>query len=854
MQIKKLVGASALLALAAMGMAQIDEKPNLSGAQVFPMQPQPYFGKAKWAPGVVVVTFKPGATARDHRRLAQDYGLSIDQSRQSPYFVRYTVRASMNGLFSVDEGALAETMKRDPRIRSAELDFAVTPDQSLPNDPMFGDLWGLHNTGQSSGTADADVDAPEAWNYAGTYPRTVIAVIDDGVDWQHQDLLANIWTNPNEVAGNNIDDDNNGKVDDVRGWDMVSNDNDPTPTSGNEHGTHCAGTVGAVGNNGLGVIGVNPRCWIMPIRMYNGQSTWMTDLVSSIDYAWQNGARVISVSYNIDGFTTALSDAIGRAGTADVAYVNSAGNNAQQDPPRAALRNVHQNILFVASTDRNDARSSFSNYGTNVEIAAPGSDIMSTRPGNLYQLMSGTSMATPHAAGALGFVRSMFPSLTARQALDRMIGTADAKPGLGISGGRLNLSAAVEVDTAIPSDPVNARLDLHSTSAAIVSFDGSGDDGASGMASNYDIRISSNPITLANFNAAQRLTANVPQVTGGQRTTVTLSGFPAGPAYYCAIRAVDNVGNYSSGMTTTMVGMRPVTTLDDVEGAPKFASISGPWAITTTDSNSATQSWTDSPAGAYANNANIELRSNQSWTMAGPAFLKVAMKTSLEAGFDFLMTDISLDNGNTWTQMDRRSGNAGWSSATFYVPATAGQQLRVRFRMTSDGSVTGDGVYIDDITLAPVSVLTAMDTMEPADWTPSGGFATVTDSFVSAPTSWTDSPAGQYANNFTTNLNRNNPLAISGPVIMTFNARVNTESGYDFLRVMAGPAGGTMSEVARYSGSANSWASYQVPVNATGSLNIGFRFTSDGSVQGEGVWVDNVQFLWEPLVDPRRGR
>jgi hypothetical protein len=455
MKIKKLVGASALLALAAMGMAQVNENPNLSGAQVFPMMPQPYFGAPKWAPGVVVVTFNPGATAEDHRRLAQDYGLTIDLRRQSPYFVRYKVRASMNGLFTVDEAALADTMKGDPRVRTAELDVAITPDQTLPNDPMFGDLWGLHNTGQSSGVVDADIDAPEAWAAAGNYPRTVIAVIDDGVDWQHQDLRANIWTNPREIAGNGIDDDNNGRVDDVHGWDMVSNDNDPTPSEGSSHGTHCAGSVGAVGNNGVGVIGANPRCWIMPIRMYDGQGTWMTDLVSSIDYAWRNGARVISVSYNIDGFTTALSDAIARAGAADVAYVNSAGNNAQQDPPRGQLRNVHQNIIFVAATDRRDARSSFSNYGRNIEIAAPGSDILSTVPGNQYQRSSGTSMSTPHVAGVLGFVRSLNPTLNARQALNRLITTADSKPGLGISGGRMNMLKAIMTSTTVPLSAIS---------------------------------------------------------------------------------------------------------------------------------------------------------------------------------------------------------------------------------------------------------------------------------------------------------------------------------------------------------------------------------------------------------------
>lgn len=502
MNFKKLFGASAFVALMATGMAQANETQNLSGAQPFPMQPQPFFGAPKWAPGVVVVTFNSDATAEDQRRFAQEYGLTVDLRRQSPYFVRYKVRASMNGLFTVDEVALADTMKRDSRVRTAELDFAITPDQALPNDPMFGDLWGLHNTGQSGGVADADIDAPEAWAAAGNYPRTVIAVIDDGVDWQHQDLRANIWTNPREIAGNGIDDDNNGRVDDVNGWDMVSNDNDPTPTEGNSHGTHCAGSVGAVGSNGVGVVGVNPRCWIMPIRMYDGQGTWMTDLVSSIDYAWRNGARVISVSYNIDGFTTALSDAIGRAGAADAAYVNSAGNNGQQDPPRAVLRDRHQNIIFVAATDRRDARSSFSNYGKNIEIAAPGSDIMSTLPGNTYGRSSGTSMSTPHVAGALGVVRSLNPTLPVRQALNRLISTADMKPNLGIAGGRMNLLKAIMTST-------NASL------AAISMFEGANSTGTVTEARTSDNRY---------FNVGSHKVLRVGEVASAQSTFTVPSG------------------------------------------------------------------------------------------------------------------------------------------------------------------------------------------------------------------------------------------------------------------------------------------------------------------------------------------
>lgn len=273
----------------------------------------------------------------------------------------------------------------------------------------------------------------------------MVAVCDTGVEWHHPDLQDSIWSNPGEIAGNSIDDDGNGFIGDTMGWDFADDDNDPDE-GGDTHGTHVAGIVAATHNNGVGVSGVGQDIKIMALRHYDAQGTWMTDLANAIDYAWQNGADVITVSYNIDGFTQTLVDAIKRAGTADVVYCNSAGNNGQQNPPRQQIRNMSNNVIFVAATDRNDNKANFSNWGNLIEIGSPGVSILSTVAGGGYANFDGTSMATPLCAGIVAMVRAYDPGLSARDALDKVIETADSVPQLNtfIAGGkRVNCNNAI---------------------------------------------------------------------------------------------------------------------------------------------------------------------------------------------------------------------------------------------------------------------------------------------------------------------------------------------------------------------------------------------------------------------------
>lgn len=316
-----------------------------------------------------------------------------------------------------------------------------------PNDPYFSALWGLNNTAQTGGKADVDIDAPEAWERGVGGAAVTVAVIDTGIDYTHEDLAANLWRNPGEIAGNGIDDDGNGYVDDVYGYDFCNGDADPMDDNG--HGTHCSGTIGAVGDNGVGVAGV---CWtvkLMALKFLDASGSGSTaDAIGCIEYAVQKGARVLSNSWGGGGYEQALKDAIDAAGAAGALFVAAAGNdygNNNDATPAYPASYESDNIVSVMSVEASGVMSSFSNYGaTSVDIAAPGTSILSCQPGGGYQYMSGTSMATPHVSGACALLLSLNSGLSSQQVKAALLASADASlPGLCVAGGLLRLDGAL---------------------------------------------------------------------------------------------------------------------------------------------------------------------------------------------------------------------------------------------------------------------------------------------------------------------------------------------------------------------------------------------------------------------------
>ena len=318
-------------------------------------------------------------------------------------------------------------------VATASPDFRVQL-TATPNDTNYASQWALENGN------DADIDASQAWSY-GTSSSVVVAVIDTGVDYNHVDLASNIWTNSREIAGNGIDDDRNGYTDDARGWNFVSDNNNPMDDNG--HGTHVAGTIGAVGNNGIGVSGIAWSVKIMALKFMDSTGSGMlSDAVAAIDYARANGAKIINASWGGGGFSSALQSAITRFQNAGGIFVAAAGNESSNNATTASYPANYTGVISVAASTSSDTLASFSNYGTNVDIAAPGQNILSTIPGNRYASYSGTSMASPHVAGALALLWGQAPSLTASQLISTVMSNTDAVLTNRTQYGRLNVGKA----------------------------------------------------------------------------------------------------------------------------------------------------------------------------------------------------------------------------------------------------------------------------------------------------------------------------------------------------------------------------------------------------------------------------
>jgi serine protease len=330
----------------------------------------------------------------------------------------------------------------------SDVDFAQTDAliqvAQTTNDAYASQQWALNAIGAST-----------AWNYTTGSKQIVVAVIDTGVNYNHADLAANIWKNTDEVAGNGADDDGNGYIDDYFGYNFNASSSNPMDDHG--HGSHVAGTIGAVGNNGTGVTGVNWNVQIMSLKFMSASGSGYTShAVSAIYYAVNNGAKVINNSWGGGSYDAALANAIQYARSRGVIVVNAAGNsgvNVDTSPYYPASIN-YDNVLTVAATDQNNNLASFSNYGANtVDIAAPGVSILSTYHNGGYATMSGTSMAAPHVAGAAALIWSLNPTWTYSQVISALVANTNASASLNgkVAAGVLNIAKAAQVSQ--PTNP-----------------------------------------------------------------------------------------------------------------------------------------------------------------------------------------------------------------------------------------------------------------------------------------------------------------------------------------------------------------------------------------------------------------
>jgi subtilisin family serine protease len=407
----------------------------------------------RYVPDQLLVQFAPNLITAQAESVAARYGAINVEPLHHPQTQTLTA-SRMEGWYHVTLGSGVRAAKArrqfaaDPAVQRAEFNYTVSLAEVLPNDPMFSELWGLHNRGLGGGTFDADIDAPEAWSTQTCSRDIIVAVNDTGIAHSHPDLAANMWVNPGEIPGNRRDDDGNGFVDDVYGYDFANGDGNPDDD--HLHGTHVAGTIGAVGNNGRGVVGVCWRVRLMAVKFLNASGYGSTaGAIKSIQYATAMGAHIMNNSWGGGPFSQALRDAIADANDAGVLFVAAAGNDGRKIdavPFYPASYDV-ANVLSVAATDRNDRLAIFSNYGTkNVDLAAPGVAILSTMPGGAYGVLSGTSMAAPHVVGAAALVWSQDLSLDMSNVKALLLNSVDVIPTLSgkvATGGRLNVFNAL---------------------------------------------------------------------------------------------------------------------------------------------------------------------------------------------------------------------------------------------------------------------------------------------------------------------------------------------------------------------------------------------------------------------------
>ena len=415
-----------------------------------------YPGSAGENPAEILVRFRDGASRRERGSARRRAGAPLAE------------RLPLDGLQLLDAGRPSEvgraiaTLEHEPGVLYAEPDARRSASATVSNDPYFGSLWGLENRGGSldgdRATSDADIDAPAAWRITTGSPPVKVAVADTGLAADHPELAPNLWTNAGEAGprrSNGLDDDRNGRPDDVHGWDFVSDDNDPADDHG--HGTHVAGTVAARGGNRRGVAGVAWYARIVPLKVLDDDAQGrLSDVIKAYRYAAAKRVRVVNLSLGGDPPSRAEREAL--AAAPDTLFVIAAGNERDDndDPQDAHYPCSYPlaNIICVAASTPTDGLADFSSYGRrSVDLAAPGTRILSTQPGNDYGRWSGTSMAAPHVAGTAALIIAAHPRLSVAQVKAALLYGTERRTafvGRTVTGGRLNARRALDLAAGIP--------------------------------------------------------------------------------------------------------------------------------------------------------------------------------------------------------------------------------------------------------------------------------------------------------------------------------------------------------------------------------------------------------------------
>jgi subtilisin family serine protease len=688
-------------------------------------------------PGQIVVCFESGPDAVDLESQVAGWGLKSVDSSLNIDSVRTLMRWQRRGetVFSnvtvlevsgsgVDEAALRQQISSMPGVRWAvpNVGYVGEVKELVPNDTQYGSQY--HHP-----LMENDL----AWDITLGDASIIVAVTDDGMDTDHEDLVDNLFVNSGETPGDGIDNDGNGFIDDVNGFDFVFDVPDANPNStGDDHGTHVSGIVAAKTNNNLGVAGTAGDTTMMPLQFFSSGQAWTAvDIAEAFTYGADNGAQIMTTSYNINGWVgdpvvTAAFDYIYDAG---VLHFNSAGNGAQLNPARQAF---HQTFL-VASTEAGDVASSFTNYGTGVDLAAPGGNVLSTELNDTYGFKSGTSMASPNAAAVAALVWAHNPTWTRDQVAAQITYTAeniDAQnptyAGL-LGGGRVNSFRALT--QTLPAPNVISAVGLPSEGSALLGslagftlrFDQIMDPATVNAAGSFTLAYAGTDGTFGTADDVPVAFSWDEYLVAGNEVTFTVTGTFANAGDYRFTAVAPNLQNpFGTPMagaftrTFSACAINPLL-VDNAESGAGWSVVNDP---SLTDG-----SWSAAPAVPAGGGVRNDPASD--FDGSGRCFLtdNVAGNSDVDGGptrlisrvFDLsgesdpylsyarwisstggepLLVDISGDDGATWTAVVSHPSFDEWVIETlrvtdFVVPSAT---VRLRFSVMDSGTITEAGV------------------------------------------------------------------------------------------------------------------------------------------------------------------
>ncbi|MEE8104605.1 MAG: PKD domain-containing protein [Planctomycetota bacterium] len=776
------------------------------------------------------------------------------------------------------------TLNDSEFVRYAERDVGLAT-AGTPNDTRFGEQWHLHNTGQTGGTPDADIDAPEAWDIVTDSPA-VIGFVDTGIDYNHEDLAGNIWINPGEDLDSNgivdasdfngMDDDLNGYVDDLRGWDFGDNDNDPMDADG--HGTFTAGVAGAVGNNGIGVTGVAWNVKLMPLRVIFGLDNGGIQAIPALEYANSFGVEIVNHSWGARGPLQSLRDA----------YENSTALNAVSSGIDTDLKKIPSgynldNIIAIGMSSAQDAQRSHGDY---VDLVAPSLVLLGTGLSNTYLTGSGSSLAAPQGAAAAALIWARFPALTMEQVKRRLIYGTDYIGDVSgneaftstFVGGRLNLLNALEDDTVAPAAVSDLAVAQTSWASVTLSWTATGDDALSGQARAHEVRYSNAPITEANWDAAARVTGLAPSQASGATESLQVSDLEPG-TYHLAVKMIDNVGNASAisnvVQATTLPGILVLN--DDVEGGAGSWTATGLWHTSTRRANSASTAWyygqestgdydTGAPNSGTLTSAAIDLTGTTAALLVYMDWSSVSNAQNKNFGSppgdkDRMRVQASSDGSNWTTIFEIRGTDDPWTKRTVDLTPYVGGNVYVRFWFDTVDEFRNyyEGWYVDDIkvyTSGP-ALTVASDDFESGGFSGGSGWNTA---WSAAGDASVRSNAGPHSGSYHVRMRKGNGT-MSRSVDLTgragarlrFWSKVNSFESSDSASVRVSPDGSNWTVLRTFTSADTTYAEYDFDLSGfamTGAFQV--AFDGDMNANNDQWYIDDVSIVAvaPPASDP----